>query len=107
MADVLTISEAKDLLGITTTKHDVYLDTIIPLFVEYIQDYCNNSFIDEYGQVVFKGGAKIALVKMIEFNMNKSGISSRSFGEVSYSYTTDFPPSILTLLQPYSRIRLL
>ncbi len=97
--------EVKDILGITNSKHDIYIQTSIPLFIEFIQEYSNNSFLDESGNVVLKGGAKIALVKMIEYNMNKSGQSSRSFGEVSYSFDTDFPQSILKLLQPYLRIK--
>ena len=101
----MTLQEVKNILEYTTTKHDTYINTVIPLLTEFIQDYCNNSFLDETGQVVLKGGAKIALAKMIEYNMNKAGNSSRTFGEVSYSYDTDFPSSILKLLQPYSRIR--
>ena len=101
----MTLQEVKDILQITTTKHDVYITTMLDLLIEYIQDYCNNSFLDENGVLNIKGGAKIAIAKMIEFNMNKAGINSRSFGEVSYSYDTDFPPSILRLLEPYSRIR--
>lgn len=101
----MTLQEVKNILGISTTKHDTYINSVIALFIEYIQDYCNNSFIDEYEDLVLKGGAKIAIAKMIEFNMNKSGVTSRSFGDVSYSYDTDFPPSIMKLLVPYQRIK--
>jgi hypothetical protein len=101
----MTLQEVKDILGITSTKHDLYIQTSIPLLTEFIQDYSNNTFADENGNVVLKGGSKIALAKMIEYNMNKSGQSSRSFGEVSYSFDTDFPQSILKLLQPYLRIK--
>lgn len=101
------IYEIKDILGIPTldNTHEKYFETCTPLFVEFIQDYCNNSFLNDLGEVELKGGAKIALAKMIEHNMLKSGINSRSFGEVSYSYSMDFPKSILSLLSPYSRIR--
>lgn len=101
----MTLQEVKDILGITTTKHDTYINTVIDLFIGFIQDYCNNSFLDENGILTLKGGAKIAIAKMIEYNMNKAGQSGRTFDNVSYSYDTDFPPSILRLLQPYSRIR--
>lgn len=101
----MNLQEVKNILGYTTSKYDTYITTAIPLFTEFIQDYCNNGFLDESDQIVLKGGAKIALAKMIEHNINKAGISSRSFGEVAYSYDNDFPPSILKLLQPYSRIR--
>ncbi|MED3691301.1 phage head-tail connector protein [Peribacillus butanolivorans] len=92
--------EVKNILGITTNKHDVYITTCIPLFVDFIKEHCNNSFPDD-----ISGGVKIAVAKMIEWNMNKSGQKTRSIGEVAYSFDTDFPPSILRLLQPYNRIR--
>lgn len=97
--------EVKDILGITTIKHDIYINTVIPLFIEFTQDHCNNSFTDENEILSLKGGVKIAIAKMIEFNMNKAGQKSRNFGEVAYSYETDFPVSILRLLEPYRRIR--
>lgn len=97
--------EVKDIIEITTTKHDIYIYTMIELLIEFIQEHCNNSFKDEFGDVHLKGGAKIAVAKMIEFNMNKSGVKSRSFGDISYSYDTDFPPSVMKLLEPYQRIK--
>lgn len=97
--------DVKNILGYTTSKHDAYIETMINLLIEYIQDECNNTFKNENGELAIRGGAKIAIAKMIEFNMNKAGISARTFGEVSYSYNTDFPPSILRLLEPYRRIR--
>jgi hypothetical protein len=101
----MNTQEVKNILGETSTKHDKYIDTALPLFIEFVQDYCNNSFTDEYDDLELRGGAKIAIAKMIEFNLNKSGQKGRTFGEVSYSYDTDFPQSILKLLSPYSRIR--
>jgi hypothetical protein len=99
--------EVKGILGlsIADTKHDGYFELCVPLFFEFIQDYCNSSFLDDEGYPKLKGGAKIAVAKMVEYNMQKSGITNRKFDEVSYSYSLDFPPSILALLQPYSRIR--
>jgi hypothetical protein len=101
------VFELKDILDIpyNNTTHDKYFETCIPLFTEYIQEYCNNSFLNDLGEVQLKGGAKISLAKMIEFNMVKTGITSKKFGEVSYSYNLDFPQSILNLLEPYMRIK--
>ncbi|MDP1419235.1 phage head-tail connector protein [Peribacillus simplex] len=95
----------KQLAGITTSKHDAYIDVAIPLFLEFIQEHCNNDFTNDLGVVTVKGGIKIAIAKMIEFNMNKVGQKTRTFGDVAYSFDTDFPPSIMRLLQPYNRIR--
>jgi hypothetical protein len=96
------MQEVKDILGRSDSKHDGYINTVIPLYIDYVKEYCNNQFP---GSEELPGGVKLAISKMIEFNLNKSGISSSSFGEVSYSYSLDFPPSILRFLQPYSRIR--
>ncbi|MDQ1003969.1 hypothetical protein QFZ28_004369 [Neobacillus niacini] len=98
----MNLQEVKDILGRTDSKHDVYIDTVIPLYIDYVKEYCNNQSLST-GEL--PGGVKLAIAKMIEFNLNKSGVSSSSFGEVSYSYSLDFPPSILRMLQPYSRIR--
>lgn len=99
--------EVKNILGYKTNKHDAYIDTVIPLLIEYIEDYCNYQFTDELGKPIVRGGAKIAIAKMVEYNLNKAGTQSSSLGgELSYTYTTDFPPSIIRLLEPYMRIRI-
>jgi hypothetical protein len=98
----MELQEVKNILNIADTKHDLYMDTVIPLYIEYVKDYCNNQFVEKDE---LPGGVKIAVAKMVEFNLNKSGISSKSMGEVSYTYSLDFPQSILRILQPYSRIR--
>lgn len=97
--------EVKNILGITTNKHDVYITTAIPLLTDFIIEHCNNSFLGTDGETKLSGGIKFALAKMIEFNMNKSGQRTRTMGEVAYSYDSDFPLSIMKLLQPYNRIR--
>ncbi len=102
---MMTLQEVKDILGQTSDKHDNYIYTAIELFTEFVQDHCNNSFLDDKGEVKLRGGAKIAVAKMIEYNLNKAGVSSRTFGEVAYSYDTDFPASIMKLLEPYNRIK--
>jgi hypothetical protein len=98
----MNMQEVKDILGRTDSKHDNYINTVIPLYVDYVKEYCNNQSL---GTEELPGGVKLAIAKMIEFNLNKSGVSSSTFGEVSYSYSLDFPLSILRMLQPYSRIR--
>ena len=102
---MMTLQEVKDILGQTSDKHDTYIYTAVELFIEFVQDHCNNSFLDANGEVKLRGGAKIAVAKMIEYNLNKAGVSSRTFGEVAYSYDTDFPQSIMKLLEPYNRIK--
>jgi hypothetical protein len=100
------INEIKSLLDTEIVlKHEQYINTSIPLLIEFAQEDCNNSFTDEYGVLSLKGGLKLFIAKCIEYNLNKAGVSSRNFGEVSYSYDTSFPPSILKFLEPYRRVK--
>ncbi|MGM9987229.1 MAG: phage head-tail connector protein [Bacillaceae bacterium] len=98
-------TEVKAILGYKTNKHDSYIDTVIPMFIEWMEDDCNYCFRDESGNYNLRGGAKIALAKMIEHNINQAGLSSKTMGEVQYTYDTNFPVSILNMLAPYRRIR--
>ncbi len=95
--------EVKRKLQITTDKHDDYFDDMIPDLIEYVMDYCNNSF-GAGVEPVLPGGARLFIAKALEYNMKKAGVSSRSMGSVSYSYETDFPPSVTKLLAPYRRV---
>ncbi|MGG3625529.1 phage head-tail connector protein [Bacillus gobiensis] len=97
----MDIQHVKKILGITTTKHDEYLSTVIPLFIEQASDYCNQSF-DEKN---LPGGVQLYLAKSIEFNMGSSTLKGRSMGNVSYSYNTELPESVTKLLRPYKRLR--
>lgn len=101
----MEITEVKNILGITTTKHDTYLATVVPLFTEAAQDYCNNPFTDESGAEALPGGVKIAIAKWCQLNMNQSGLKSRSMGEVSYSYDLTIPDTIKGLLRPHRRLK--
>ena len=91
--------QIKQILGITTDKHDAYLDTVIPLFLEFAEDYCNNTF------EVIPGPVKIFVAKAAQHNMQVAGLKSRTMGEVSYSYDTEFPSSILKYLSRYRKVR--
>lgn len=95
----MEITEVKGILSISTNKHDMYFATSIPLFMEYAGEYCNQTFAEP-----LPGGVKIFIAKACEYNMQQSGLSSRSMGSVSYSYETDFPPSLLKLLKPYRKV---
>lgn len=100
---MLTV-EIKELLGLNTNKHDVYIEAMVPILAEYAKDYCNNSFFIGNEEVI-PGPVKLFVAKAIEYNMNPAGVSGRSMGGASYSYETDFPPSITRLLKPYRKVR--
>ena len=101
----MDINTVKTMLGITSDKHDAYLVEVVPLFVEFARDYCNQPFVDADGKEALPGGVKVFVAKAVEHNMQKSGIKGRSMGDVSYSYETDFPPAIMRGLRLYRKVR--
>ena len=100
----MTIDQVKKLLGIRNEKHDDYIEAMIPILMEYARGYCNATFFIGNEEVI-PGPVKLFVAKAIEFNMNPAGVSGRSMGGASYSYETDFPPSITRLLKPYRKVR--
>ncbi|KIL45758.1 phage head-tail connector protein [Jeotgalibacillus soli] len=102
----MTIEEIKAMIGLTgTTQHDTYLDIMVPMLVERAKEYCNNAFLDDMGVEKLPAGVKVFVAKGCQFNMNKSGLKSRSMGTVSYSYETDFPISYYKEIQTYRKVR--
>ncbi len=103
----MTKEEVKQILQIPSddTSQDEYIETMLPMLVEFVQAECNNDFTDEEGEVQLPGPLKVAIAKMIEYNTRSSGVASKSLGRKSVSYSLDFPDSILRLLRPYKRVR--
>ncbi|WP_162920113.1 phage head-tail connector protein [Paenisporosarcina cavernae] len=101
------IEEIKGILQWTDTKHDVYLQTMMPMIFEDVQIQTNNDFggILEDGTIRIPGGVKIYMAKVIEMNMQKASLKSRSMGSVSYSYNLEVPESVKRLIRPYRRAK--
>lgn len=95
----MTPKQVKNMLGMTTDKHDAYLQEVIPLFLDFAEDYCNRRWDEP------PSGVRLFVAKAVEYNMNPAGLSSRSMDTVSYSYNTDFPESVMKFLRPYRRVR--
>lgn len=100
----LDVAQVKRLLGLTTSKHDDYITEMIPILLDYVKNYCNNTFMKN-GVEELPGPVKLFIAKAIQFNMNPAGVSSRSMGGAAYSYETDYPESIMKLLRPYKKVR--
>lgn len=100
----MNTEEVKTLLGITTDKHDAFITEMIVILTEFVKDYTNNKFLNENKEVL-PGGVKLFIARAIQYNMNPTGVTGRSMGGASYSYDTDYPPSLIRLLRPYKRVR--
>lgn len=96
----------KDILQITTTKHDKYIETMIPLMTDIVEEKFFGSFaVDELNKKIIPSTAKVAIAKWIEFNMNRAGLESESEG-ISYSYSLEVPKSIKEML-PREKVKFL
>lgn len=105
----------KDILIIDETIYDEYIDQMIPTTIAFVEEYCNNEFTvkDKFGQMVVdenenytisEVGLVLPIAKIIEFYMNKSGVSQESISRVMYSYTNSLPASITKNLNSYRKV---
>jgi hypothetical protein len=100
----MDLQTVKNMLSIKTTQHDDYLTEMLPILIDFAKDKCNNPFLVN-GVETLPSGVKLFVKNAMDFNMNSSGLKGRTMGEVSYSYNTDFPPSIMKYLSPYKRVK--
>ncbi|MED4461858.1 phage head-tail connector protein [Metabacillus fastidiosus] len=99
-----TPEEIKEIKGINrerSTVNDDYYGAMLPILLEHVEAYCNNSFRPPD----IPGGVKIFLAKAIEHNQLKTGLKSRSMGSVSYSYDLEFPETLYKYLRPYKKVK--
>lgn len=96
------LEELKIIAKVKTDNDDEYVRIMARLLLDHAKEYCNNAFEEEN----LKSGVKIFIGQGIEYNLKTQvGLTSRSMGSVSYSYNTDFPDSIYTVLRPYKKVR--
>lgn len=101
------VDEIKGILGIpiTDTSKNEYIQTMLPLLLEAVMAYTNNTFIQADGTIRLPGGVKIYLAKAIERNTMQTGLSSRTMGSVSYSYDHSVPNELKDFLKPYRKVK--
>ena len=98
---------------------DSYLDAVIPLILEWVEDYCNDDFLidnPDYDEddpdsdeeiKSYPGGVKLFVVEAIKMQARDLGKQSESLGDYSVSYqqtTTDYPVSMRKMLTPYRKM---
>ena len=103
----MDVSDVKTLLQIPAddASKDDYLEAVVPLLVEYVKSYCNQTFTEDEIEVL-PGGVQLAIAKMAEFNMANVTEKSTTVGAYSVTYTTgsEYPKSIMKLLRPYRQV---
>ncbi|KAA0956634.1 hypothetical protein FQ085_11615 [Planococcus sp. ANT_H30] len=102
------VNEIKGIMGVAFAddSKDEYIKTMLPLLLESVMAYTNNTFgITTEGTLRIPGGVKIYLAKAIERNTLATGLKSRSMGSVSYSYDTEVTSELKGLLTPYKKVK--
>jgi hypothetical protein len=79
----------KSVLQINGNNKDGALADLIDLVEDFIKGYCNDDYING-----FPPGYELIAIKMIEFNMNKAGVTQESLSRWSATFETDYPKSI-------------
>jgi hypothetical protein len=102
----MDIQKVKNILSITTTKHDPYLNEAVPLFEEKIKVRANNRFADDNGIETLPLDLQHTLAKWVQWDMNsKAGLEARRMGEVSYNYDNEMPDFVRKDIAPHRRLR--
>ncbi|MEK4922021.1 phage head-tail connector protein [Cytobacillus sp. FSL R5-0569] len=95
------IDQVSSIAGIDKEKHQTYLSVMVPILLEYAEDYCGATFVG-YDP---PAGVRLFIGESLRHKIKADGLSSRSMGSVSYSYDTDLPEKIKRNLKPYRRVR--
>ncbi|MGM0903066.1 MAG: phage head-tail connector protein [Bacillota bacterium] len=86
---------------IDRVKHNDYLGIMVPLLVEFAQDYCNNQFDD----VDPSGGVKLFIAESINHKLKSQGLQALTMGSVTYNYDVNLPDELIKYLRPYKKVR--
>lgn len=95
------IDQVSSIAEIDKEEHQTYLSVMVPILLEYAEDYCGATFDVDTPPA----GVRLFIGESLKFKIKSDGLSSRSMGSVSYSYDTDFPEKIKRNLKPYRRVR--
>lgn len=76
---MVTLSQVKTVIGIT--NKDKQISELIPLVYDFLENY--------------KGWTDLTVIKLIEYHLNKVGVSSESLSRHSVTYETDIPKSVM------------
>lgn len=105
------IQPFKRINQIKSDTYDEYYTAMLPLMVEHVEEYiieqCNGKAFerDETGKPILTSSIVLFIAKAIQHSMVNVGISSRSMGSVSYSYSLDFPKGLYTQYLPKRMVK--
>lgn len=79
--ELMSLEELKVRLKVSDTSQDAYLDVVLDDAVEYVCDYCGNSFLNG-----LPGGVKRAITLLVRLTNENSNVASQSLGDMSKSF---------------------
>lgn len=95
------LDNIKLLLGITTSDKDELLELLISQATTEAKEYTNNKDVSRLSP---------AICKMVIYNYNRlgtEGLDSEGYSGVSYSYSANYPDTVLSLLNNCRKIKTL
>jgi hypothetical protein len=95
------LNNVKILLGITDNSKDELLSLMIDEAIEEVVNYTHNNDT---------AGIESTICRMVVYKYNRSqndGIDSESYSGVSFNYSTDYPESIMRVLNARRKVILL
>lgn len=99
---MLEVKTVKEYLSIQHNSYDNQIKVLIPVAVDFINAYCNQS----YTTSTLPSSIQYAAALIIEYEINnKNGITSESVGDASVSYTESYPANIVKLLNNHKIVR--
>lgn len=94
------LEKIKILLGINDSSKDELLTVLLDQAIEETINYTHNNCLT---------GLESTICRMVVYNYNRistEGVNSESYSGVSYSYSADYPESIMRVLKAHRKIRL-
>jgi hypothetical protein len=87
---LITLTEAKLLLGITDTSKDALITALIPIIESDVREYCNQNFQDAPADPAWQAWMKLPAAQMIGHQMamaTGTAVGMKSESQGGYSYT--------------------
>lgn len=111
----LSEKEIKAILQIEETDYDEYIESVLPSTITFVEKYCNREFAmrnadgklekNNNGYIINEEGIVVAIAKIIEYFMNRSGVTQEMISRSITMFSADLPKSITTILNSYRRVR--
>lgn len=101
------IDFVKSTLGPKWDDADLLIRSLLPAAYEFVVGATSNDFggVRNDGSIEVPASVRLFMAKYIELISKDTSLKSRSMGSVSYSYQSEIPSALMSLLRPYKRMR--